>query len=73
MTPQYGSYQARRAGIRYRPEGGGRNDYLHTLNGSALPAPRLVAAIIENCQNQDGSVTVPEVLAPYMGGVRVIR
>ena len=68
----YGSYQARRAGIRYRPADGGKNEYLHTLNGSALPSPRLVAAVLENYQNVDGSVTVPEVLTPYMG-VSVIK
>jgi seryl-tRNA synthetase len=60
-------FQARRAGIRYRPEPDVSTNYVHTLNGSGLAIGRTVAAILENYQNEDGSVTVPEVLRPYMG------
>lgn len=61
------SYQARRANIRFRPEAGGKPEFLHTLNGSGLAVGRTVAAILENYQEADGSVTIPEVLRPYMG------
>ncbi|OFI46575.1 serine--tRNA ligase [Floricoccus penangensis] len=64
-------FQARRAQIRYRDEDG-KVKLLHTLNGSGLAVGRTVAAILENYQNEDGSVTIPEVLRPYMGGVEVI-
>jgi len=60
-------FQARRAGIRFRPEPDASTKYVHTLNGSGLAIGRTVAAILENYQNEDGSVTVPEVLRPYMG------
>jgi seryl-tRNA synthetase len=60
-------FQARRANIRYRPEKGARPRYVYTLNGSGLALPRLVIAILENYQQADGSVVVPEVLRPYMG------
>jgi seryl-tRNA synthetase len=60
-------YQARRAGIRFRREKGAKPEYVHTLNGSGLAVGRTVAAILENCQNADGSVSVPKVLQPYMG------
>ncbi|MCF8001116.1 MAG: serine--tRNA ligase [Halanaerobiales bacterium] len=60
-------FQARRAGIRYRPEPDASTRYVHTLNGSGLAVGRTVAAILENYQNEDGTVTVPEVLRPYMG------
>ena len=60
-------FQARRAGIRYRPEPDASTKYVHTLNGSGLAIGRTVAAILENYQNEDGTVTVPEVLRPYMG------
>jgi len=60
-------FQARRAGIRYRPEPDASTKYVHTLNGSGLAIGRTVAAILENYQNKDGTVTVPEVLRPYMG------
>ncbi|WP_159560816.1 serine--tRNA ligase [Streptococcus halichoeri] len=66
-------FQARRAQIRYRDEADGKVRLLHTLNGSGLAVGRTVAAILENYQNEDGSVTIPEVLRPYMGGVDVIR
>ncbi|MGM0410449.1 MAG: serine--tRNA ligase [Bacillota bacterium] len=60
-------FQARRAGIRYRPDKDASARYVHTLNGSGLAIGRTVAAIMENYQNEDGSITVPEVLRPYMG------
>jgi seryl-tRNA synthetase len=66
-------FQARRAHLRYRPSGGGRPRYLHTLNGSALAAGRTMVAVLENYQQADGSVVVPEVLRPYLGGLEVIE
>lgn len=68
-----GDFQARRAKIRYRNEETGKVEFVHTLNGSGLAVGRTVAAILENYQNEDGSVTVPKVLVPYMGGITVIR
>ena len=65
-------FQARRAQIRYRDEADGKVKLLHTLNGSGLAVGRTVAAILENYQNEDGSVTIPDVLRPYMGGAEVI-
>lgn len=62
----YEDFQARRANIRYRPQGG-KPQYVHTLNGSGLAVGRTVAAILENYQQADGSVRIPEVLVPYMG------
>lgn len=68
-----GDFQARRANIKYRdPENFKGVRYLHTLNGSGLPTGRTMAAIMENYQNADGTITVPEVLRPYMGGREVI-
>ena len=64
-----GDFQARRMNARYRPEGEKKTAFVHTLNGSGLAVGRTLVAVMENCQNADGSVTVPEVLAPYMGGV----
>lgn len=66
-------FQARRANIRYRPKGGGKPRFVHTLNGSGLAVGRTLVAIIENYQNPDGSVTVPEALRPYAGGLEIIR
>ena len=66
-------FQARRAQIRYRDAAEGKVKLLHTLNGSGLAVGRTVAAILENYQNEDGSVTIPEVLRSYMGGVEVIK
>ena len=66
-------FQARRAQIRYRDAADGKVKLLHTLNGSGLAVGRTVAAILENYQNEDGSVTIPEVLRPYMGGIEVIK
>jgi seryl-tRNA synthetase len=65
-------FQARRANIRYRPSDGGKPQYVHTLNGSGLALPRVMIAVIENNQQKDGSILVPEVLRPYMGGIEVI-
>ena len=62
-------FQARRANIRFRREPGARPEFVHTLNGSGLAVGRTVAAILENYQNEDGSVTIPEALRPYMGGL----
>ena len=66
------AFQARRAMIRYRPEAGSKVEYVHTLNGSGLAMPRVIIAILENFQQADGSVLVPPVLRPYMGGLEVI-
>ena len=68
-----GDFQARRANIKYRPEEGGKTRLVHTLNGSGLGLPRTLIAVLENYQQADGSVVVPEVLRPWMGGVDVIR
>ncbi len=65
-------FQARRANIRYRPEVGARPAYVHTLNGSGLALPRTLIAILETYQQEDGSVVVPRVLRPYLGGLEVI-
>lgn len=65
-------FQARRAMIRYR-DGNDKIQYVHTLNGSGLAVGRTVAAILENYQNEDGSVTIPEVLVPYMGNLKLIK
>ncbi|MEO5656898.1 MAG: serine--tRNA ligase [Nitrospiria bacterium] len=68
------SFQARRIGIRYRLGGGNKKpDFVHTLNGSGLAVGRTVVAILENFQDADGTVTIPKVLRPYMGGAEVIR
>ena len=83
--PSYGEYkeisscsnftdfQARRANIRFRPAGGGKAQFVHTLNGSGVAVGRTVAAILENYQREDGSVVVPEALRPYMHGLEVIE
>lgn len=68
-----GDFQARRANIKYRPAEGGRARLVHTLNGSGLGMPRTLIAVLENYQQADGSVVVPEVLRPWMGGIDVIR
>jgi seryl-tRNA synthetase len=65
-------FQARRANLRYRPEKGAKARFVHTLNGSGLALPRTMIAIMENYQQADGSIAVPEVLRPYMGGVERI-
>lgn len=66
-------FQARRANIKYRPEDGGRIRFVHTLNGSGLGMPRTLISVLENNQQADGSVIVPEVLRPWMGGIEVIH
>jgi seryl-tRNA synthetase len=65
-------FQARRANIRFRREAGAKPEYIHTLNGSGLPPGRLMIAVLENYQQADGSVVIPDVLRPYMGGREVI-
>ena len=70
----YEAFQAPPADIQYRPEGGGRAEFCHTLNGSGLAVGRTVIAVLENYQEADGSVTIPAALRPYMGGLeRIIR
>ncbi len=69
----FGDFQARRANIRYRPSPEAKPQFVHTLNGSGLALPRVMIAILENYQQPDGSVVVPEVLRPYMDGIEVIR
>ncbi|MBI5841701.1 MAG: serine--tRNA ligase [Chloroflexi bacterium] len=66
-------FQARRANIKYRPADGGKTKFLHTLNGSGLGLPRTLIAVMETYQQADGSIRVPEVLKPWMGGMDVIR
>jgi len=65
-------FQARRANIKYKPADGGKPRLVHTLNGSGLGLPRTLIAVLENNQQADGSIVVPEVLRPWMGGVEVI-
>lgn len=67
------AFQARRANVRYRPAEGGRPRYVHTLNASGLALPRVMIAIIENNQQPDGTIRVPEVLRPYMGGMEILN
>ncbi len=66
-------FQARRANIRFRPQGKGKPEFVHTLNGSGLAIGRTTAAILENYQEEDGSITIPKVLRPYMGGLERIE
>ena len=66
-------FQARRANIKYRPADGGKVRFLHTLNGSGLGLPRTLIAVLEQYQQADGSIVVPEVLRPWMGGVDIIK
>ena len=63
------AFQARRANIRFRREPKGKPEHVHTLNGSGLAIGRTVAAILENYQQEDGTIIIPEVLRPYMGGI----
>jgi len=65
------AFQARRAGIRYKPKGGGKSDFVHTLNGSGLAVGRTWIAVVENYQQADGSILIPEVLHSYMGIDRI--
>ncbi len=66
------AYQARRANIRWRPEGGKKTEFVHTLNGSGLAIGRTWLAVLENYQQADGSVVIPEILRPYMGTERIV-
>ncbi|MCO6062177.1 serine--tRNA ligase, partial [Pseudomonas sp. MOB-449] len=67
------AFQARRANIRFRREAKGKPEHVHTLNGSGLAVGRTVAAILENYQQEDGSVVIPKVLRPYMGNREVMK
>ncbi len=68
----FGDFQARRANIRYRPEQGAKPRFVHTLNGSGLGLPRVMIGVLESYQQGDGSIVVPDVLRPYMGGLETI-
>jgi seryl-tRNA synthetase len=65
------AFQSRRAGIRYKPKGGGKSEFVHTLNGSGLAVGRTWIAVVENYQQADGSIVIPEILRPYMGIDRI--
>lgn len=65
-------FQARRAGIRFRPEPGAKPEFVHTLNASGVAFPRTIIALLENGQQADGSVQIPEALAPYLGTDRLV-
>ena len=67
------AFQARRANVRYRPEAGARPQFVHTLNASGLALPRVMIALLENNQQADGTVVIPEVLRPYMNGIDTIQ
>ncbi|MDM8518418.1 serine--tRNA ligase [Anaerolineales bacterium HSG6] len=67
------AFQARRANLKFRRERGAKPEYLHTLNGSGLPSGRILIAVLENYQQADGSIVIPEVLRPYMGGREIIK
>ena len=67
-----GDFQARRMNTRYRPDGAKGTEFVHTLNGSGLAVGRTLVAVLENYQQEDGSVTVPDALLPYMGGITVL-
>ncbi|MBO6245056.1 MAG: serine--tRNA ligase, partial [Anaerovibrio sp.] len=66
-------FQARRANIKFRRDAKSKPEFVHTLNGSGLAVGRTFAAILENYQNEDGSIRIPKALIPYMGGVEVIK
>ena len=68
-----GDFQARRMNARYRPEGAKNTRFVHTLNGSGVAVGRALVAVLENYQNEDGSITVPDALLPYMGGLERIE
>ncbi|NIR12678.1 MAG: serine--tRNA ligase, partial [Desulfobacterales bacterium] len=68
----FGDFQARRAGIRFKKKGASGTQLVHTLNGSGLAVGRTLVAVLENCQQKDGSVAIPEALKPYMGGMEFI-
>ena len=66
------AFQARRANIKFRPDGTGKAEFVHTLNGSGLAVGRTLIAILENYQQKDGAVVIPEALRPFMGGREMI-
>jgi seryl-tRNA synthetase len=66
------AFQARRANIKFRPQGTGKVEFVHTLNGSGLAVGRTLIAILENGQQRDGSVVIPQALRSYMGGLEAI-
>jgi seryl-tRNA synthetase len=68
-----GDFQARRMNARYRPKDSKQLQFVHTLNGSGLAVGRTLVAVLENYQQEDGSIRVPEALIPYMGGLEIIR
>jgi seryl-tRNA synthetase len=68
-----GEFQARRMNARYKPAEGKANRFVHTLNGSGVAVGRALIAVLENYQNPDGSVTIPQALQPYMGGLARIE
>ena len=67
------AFQARRANIKYRPQGTGKAEFVHTLNGSGLAVGRTLIALLENFQQADGSVVIPDALRPFMDGTAVIK
>jgi seryl-tRNA synthetase len=67
------AFQARRANIKFRPNGTGKAEFVHTLNGSGLAVGRTLIAVLENYQQKDGSVVIPEALRPFMGGRELIE
>jgi seryl-tRNA synthetase len=67
------AFQARRANIKFRPQGTGKAEFVHTLNGSGLAVGRTLVAVLENFQQADGSVAIPDVLRPFMDGASVIK
>ncbi|MBW1999825.1 MAG: serine--tRNA ligase, partial [Deltaproteobacteria bacterium] len=69
----FSEFQARRAGIRYKKKNTKGTELVHTLNGSGLAVGRTLVAVLENCQQADGSVSVPQALIPYMGGLKTIK
>ncbi len=70
---QFGDFQARRMKTRYKPEGGKKNEFVHTLNATCIATPRALVAVMENNQQEDGSIVIPKVLRPYMNNMDVIR
>jgi seryl-tRNA synthetase len=68
-----GDFQARRAGIRYRPAKGAKPEFVHTLNGSGLGLPRTLISVMETYQTAEGTIRVPEVLSQWMGGIKTIE
>jgi seryl-tRNA synthetase len=68
-----GDFQARRMKARYRPAEGKKTEFVHTLNATCIATPRALVAVMENYQNEDGSIRIPDVLQPYMNGLKEIR